>query len=201
MTIVWALIVLALAALLITRNCRRHNDVLSPGQINTGRAILPSAVGLFGLLASPVSWTHHWVWALPAIITLFTITVSGNRSAAKDSGAVDSPYKQSRRRTRQAKWYAILAGIGSGVFLMGTVWWSPLMSRRVDALTPEAYAQMLSHGGLVGHAVNLFFSVFIGFLENSYVVWAGFAFVTLASVAWSPAQRRRRNTRTCQLHR
>jgi alpha-1,2-mannosyltransferase len=28
-------------------------------------------VQLFGLLLSPVSWTHHWVWVLPLIIWLF----------------------------------------------------------------------------------------------------------------------------------
>ncbi|HTM86407.1 MAG TPA: glycosyltransferase 87 family protein [Mycobacterium sp.] len=27
-------------------------------------------VALFGLLVSPVSWSHHWVWALPTIVTL-----------------------------------------------------------------------------------------------------------------------------------
>lgn len=27
-----------------------------------------AACGLTGLLVSPISWTHHWVWALPAVI-------------------------------------------------------------------------------------------------------------------------------------
>jgi alpha-1,2-mannosyltransferase len=26
-------------------------------------------VALFGLVVSPVSWSHHWVWALPTVIT------------------------------------------------------------------------------------------------------------------------------------
>jgi alpha-1,2-mannosyltransferase len=25
-------------------------------------------VALFGLVVSPVSWSHHWVWALPAVL-------------------------------------------------------------------------------------------------------------------------------------
>ena len=29
-------------------------------------------VQLFGLLLSPISWTHHWVWVVPLIIWLFT---------------------------------------------------------------------------------------------------------------------------------
>ncbi len=27
-----------------------------------------SAIALFGLLASPVSWSHHWVWVVPALL-------------------------------------------------------------------------------------------------------------------------------------
>ena len=84
---------------------------------------------------------------------------------------------------------------------MGTVWWATLVSRWVDGPRPEVFAQLLSHGGFINNVIDALLSVFIGCLENSYVVWAGFAFVALASVAWSPAQRRRRNTRTCQLHR
>lgn len=215
MTLVWALIVLALAALLISTNCRRRYDVQKRRRINTGntghsngdaylstyRSILPSAVGLFGLLSSPVSWTHHWVWAFPAIVTLFTISGSGVLPSMTRSDEVEFPHKRQSFGTRRARWCAILAGTGSGIFLTGTVWWAPLTSRWVEALTPEVFAQPLSLGGFVGSVIDTFFSVFIGCLENSYVVWAGFAFVTLASVAWSPAQRRRRNTRTCQLHR
>ncbi|WP_296104582.1 glycosyltransferase 87 family protein [uncultured Corynebacterium sp.] len=197
----WALIVLALAAFLITRNCRHHNDLQSPGQINTGHAILPSVVGLFGLLASPVSWTHHWVWALPAIVTLFTITVNSNLATTTRPGTVDSFHKHPRFEPRRATWYALLGGTGSGFFLMGTVWWTPRLSRWLDALRPEFFAQTLSQHEFIDNVMGALFSSFIECLENSYVVWAGFAFVTLASVAWSPAQRRRRNTRTCQLHR
>jgi alpha-1,2-mannosyltransferase len=27
-------------------------------------------IGLASLLASPISWTHHWVWAVPALLVL-----------------------------------------------------------------------------------------------------------------------------------
>lgn len=210
--LIWALIVLALAALLISTNCRRRYDVHTACRINAGRAhrdewsftyrsILPSAVGLFGLLASPVSWTHHWVWVLPAIVALFTITGSRVLPDATGSNAGGFLHKNQRFRIRRTRWCATLAKIGSGVFLTGTVWWVPLTSRWVKALTPEVFAQSRSASGLIHNAMDTFSSVFTGCLENSYVVWAGFAFVTLASVAWSPAQRRRRNTRTCQLHR
>jgi alpha-1,2-mannosyltransferase len=29
-----------------------------------------TAVAIGGLLASPLSWTHHWVWGVPAILVL-----------------------------------------------------------------------------------------------------------------------------------
>nr|WP_235653765.1 mannosyltransferase [Mycolicibacter icosiumassiliensis] len=38
-------------------------------------------VELFGLLASPISWTHHWVWLLPLMIWLFYGPRSGCRGA------------------------------------------------------------------------------------------------------------------------
>ncbi|MCV7261169.1 glycosyltransferase 87 family protein [Mycobacterium shimoidei] len=30
-------------------------------------------IALFGLVVSPVSWSHHWVWALPAVLTTAVI--------------------------------------------------------------------------------------------------------------------------------
>ncbi|NNM46347.1 glycosyltransferase 87 family protein [Knoellia koreensis] len=29
-----------------------------------------TAVAIFGLLISPVSWTHHWVWVVPALVVM-----------------------------------------------------------------------------------------------------------------------------------
>ena len=34
-----------------------------------------------GLLVSPVSWTHHWVWAVPLLVWL-TVAAWRRRSAA-----------------------------------------------------------------------------------------------------------------------
>ncbi|ORW63664.1 mannosyltransferase [Mycolicibacter senuensis] len=38
-------------------------------------------VELFGLLASPISWTHHWVWLLPLMIWLLQGPCSDRRGA------------------------------------------------------------------------------------------------------------------------
>ncbi len=49
--------VVVAAALLIARQLRRTGDELTA----------VSAVAAAALLASPVSWTHHWVWFIPAV--------------------------------------------------------------------------------------------------------------------------------------
>ena len=38
-------------------------------------------VAMFGLVVSPVSWSHHWVWALPALLVC-TVTAFRRRHAA-----------------------------------------------------------------------------------------------------------------------
>ena len=38
-------------------------------------------VSLFGLLLSPISWTHHWVWLIPLMIWLLHGPLAGRRGA------------------------------------------------------------------------------------------------------------------------
>jgi hypothetical protein len=56
-----------------------------------------SVTGVTGLLVSPVSWTHHWVWVVPALFTL-----------ARDG-----------RRGR------IAAGCAFALFAVAPLWWTP----------------------------------------------------------------------------
>jgi len=55
--------------------------------------------GLAALLASPVSWTHHWVWLLPLGLALWT-------------------------RTDRAGW-RVLAAFGASLMLLRPMWWLP----------------------------------------------------------------------------
>ncbi|TWP43382.1 DUF2029 domain-containing protein [Lentzea tibetensis] len=59
----WALLCLAVVALtwFVVARTRRDGDELA--------ALL--AVATAGLLVSPVSWSHHWVWIGPALILLY----------------------------------------------------------------------------------------------------------------------------------
>ncbi len=66
-TMLWlagVLVVLGLAALATARARAAGDDV---------SALL--AVALAGLLCSPVSWSHHWVWVVPAIVALLATAI------------------------------------------------------------------------------------------------------------------------------
>ncbi|NUT53923.1 MAG: DUF2029 domain-containing protein, partial [Saccharothrix sp.] len=57
---VWALLCLATVALVWVAVARAGDDEVA--------ALLAVAAG--GLLVSPVSWTHHWVWVVPGLVYL-----------------------------------------------------------------------------------------------------------------------------------
>jgi alpha-1,2-mannosyltransferase len=56
------------------------------------------------LLISPVSWSHHWVWCVPVLLTLARL---------------------SRRDGRWRPVPAVLAGLGLAGFAAGPQWWLP----------------------------------------------------------------------------
>ncbi|WP_042365927.1 glycosyltransferase 87 family protein [Streptacidiphilus neutrinimicus] len=94
--------------LLAARQHRRGNEML---------AIL--ITGVVGLLASPISWSHHWVWILPALVV-------GADWAAHGA-----------RRLLDARWLVPLAalllfaawpryeGAQTGTLPSGIIWWLP----------------------------------------------------------------------------
>lgn len=67
-----------------------------------------AVIGLAGLYASPVSWAHHWVWAIPAMLVLARWLLP------------DSPTSVALKRLL---WGLIIAGL---VIFLGTPhWWFP----------------------------------------------------------------------------
>jgi alpha-1,2-mannosyltransferase len=90
---VWVLLslVVVVLAVVAAAKARRANDDLT--------AFLVVAVA--GLLVSPVSWGHHWIWIAPAL-TLFAVPAL--------------------RRAREFWWFAVP---GVLVFLIGTHWLFP----------------------------------------------------------------------------
>lgn len=92
----------------------------------TGRELGGAVLcGLTGLLVSPISWTHHWVWVVPAAV----------------AGAYLVADRPARRRVVPG---AALAG-GMLLFVAAPVWWPPRGGDReythsgLDLLTGNAY--------------------------------------------------------------
>lgn len=68
-----ALVALVLALGVVSvRLCARDGD----------RVGAFSVTGLVGLLVSPISWSHHWVWALPGVLWLITSSSTRTGPAA-----------------------------------------------------------------------------------------------------------------------
>lgn len=74
--VVWAVAcfaVLGLTIWAVRRVLRTDGD----GEFGAGeRAVLSLiCVAMFGLIVSPVSWSHHWVWALPAVVVSAVLAI------------------------------------------------------------------------------------------------------------------------------
>jgi alpha-1,2-mannosyltransferase len=71
---------LALSAIVLVVTGLGMRRALAAGE--PGLALCLNA--LAGLLISPISWTHHWVWCVPAILALASLA---RRSPARPRGA------------------------------------------------------------------------------------------------------------------
>ena len=71
--VVWILACLATLALTVWAVRR----VLAAGEPTLALVL----VALFGLVVSPVSWSHHWVWALPTVIVTGVLAVRRHNPA------------------------------------------------------------------------------------------------------------------------
>ncbi|MCK9897830.1 glycosyltransferase 87 family protein [Frankia sp. AgB32] len=79
-----------------------------------GDALLGWTVcGLTGLLVSPVSWTHHWLWALAAVAWL--------AAPGRIDGHTPSPASASSPARRAL----LAAAVGTVLLLVSPVWWVP----------------------------------------------------------------------------
>ncbi|WP_243745166.1 glycosyltransferase 87 family protein [Streptomyces hainanensis] len=96
--------------------------LLAADRLPHARAWAAVACGVTALLVCPISWSHHWVWAVPMVLLL----------AAEAA------------RTRQPRWLAATAAIGL-LFFTYALWWVP----HFDAGRPElrqSVGQMLLSG-------------------------------------------------------
>ncbi|WP_336790645.1 glycosyltransferase 87 family protein [Gordonia malaquae] len=80
----------------------RPREAFAPGPTG-GRVnamVVTCAIAVWGLLVSPTTWAHHWVWCVPAIVTALVFV-----------SRADSP------RVRAV--YGSLAAVGTVIFAMG----------------------------------------------------------------------------------
>jgi alpha-1,2-mannosyltransferase len=87
-------------------------------------ALAVICVALFGLVVSPVSWSHHWVWALPTVlVTAILAWRRRNIALALVSGAGVALMRWSpidmlpKHHEETANWWHQLVG-------MSYVWWA-----------------------------------------------------------------------------
>ena len=81
-------------------------------------------VALFGLVVSPVSWSHHWVWGLPTVVVLAVLAWRRRNVALAVVGVAGvalmrwSPIDLlPKHHEATAVWWRQLAG-------MSYVWWA-----------------------------------------------------------------------------
>ncbi|HEX4227016.1 MAG TPA: glycosyltransferase 87 family protein [Pseudonocardiaceae bacterium] len=84
--------------------------------LGSGNRVLALSInGVLELLASPISWTHHWVWVVPLVPGLL---VAGPRTR---------------------RWIALpLAGLATVLFVLAPPWW-PLSTMTWHQLAGSAY--------------------------------------------------------------
>jgi alpha-1,2-mannosyltransferase len=76
----WSLVLLMSAGALALGLLAARREIDSGNEVN---ALV--CIGLASMLASPISWTHHWVWA---VVALLVLVHGGYRVAAAVVGAV-----------------------------------------------------------------------------------------------------------------
>lgn len=127
-----ALVITAVVAVLAWR-------ALNPSDA-LGRLLV---VELFGLLLSPISWTHHWVWLVPLMIWLIQGPL-GQRLGAKILGwgwllltIIGVPWLLSFAQPSiwviSRPWYLAWAGLVYVVASLATLCWIALSGRTTDA--------------------------------------------------------------------
>ena len=118
--VLWTLACLAALALTVWAVRR----VLAARDTGAAPAFALVLVALFGLVVSPVSWSHHWVWALPTVLVAAVLAYRGRNIALGILAAAGmalllwSPIELlPEHREAAASWWRQLFG-------MSYVWWA-----------------------------------------------------------------------------
>ena len=113
--------------------------LVSAGWIRRGDRVLGACLGgLAMLLASPVSWSHHWVWAVPIVLVLW--------ERSRLAGAVWTAVFVTRPvlwppwgQGREYEWSPLDHVVGNGYLLAALAlcgWAAVALGRRVGVVRP-----------------------------------------------------------------
>ena len=159
--------------------------------------------GITGLLASPLSWTHHWVWVLPGLALMAAGRSRAGLGTAGRSGTPRGSPEGDRRmddvpapdtaagagaagfRPRHPIWRAAGAAVILALFV---AWPIPQRTGRVTGWLPTGFLRLAPYGGdrvYTWHGATLL-------LGNSYVI-AGVAAIVGAAGYLSVTRVRRRD--------
>ncbi len=136
LTVVWALAVLLILALAVAGMVQalRKSDL--------ALALTLNAVA--GLLISPVSWFHHWVWAIPALVLLIGGALVARNWATALAGSLAAAlftlaphFKVPQGEGRELTWNVFTQFVGNAYVYLGLAllvyaayqWWD---ARRTD---------------------------------------------------------------------
>ena len=100
-----ASVVVGVTGLLVATVASRRGDEIA--------GILTCA--LTGLLISPVSWSHHWVWMAPALVVAVDMAIGGRASATRQAPAGRRLEQPASWRTRPGWWQQCAAWTGIAV--------------------------------------------------------------------------------------
>jgi len=144
-TALWALLALCVVGLAVGA----IRTALNAGQLPL--ALVSCAIT--GLLVSPVSWTHHWVWIAPAVVLLITVARSWRAADRLTSNVLLAVSAvASVIFLAGLPWLvpfpalSVFARVGAesyvltGVLILATVWWGS--ARR---LAREKSAELVDH--------------------------------------------------------
>jgi alpha-1,2-mannosyltransferase len=146
--------------------------------------------GVTGLLVSPVSWTHHWVWCVPALALLAVGQARPDRRGLPGLRGLDLPRPTLRRdRVLRAGGTALLLGVFFG--------W-PGHAMRVggkSAWFPEGFLRRAPHGQVGPTAwIEYTWRGATWLLGNSYVLAGLLAIAGAGGYLWATRRRPRRGS-------
>jgi len=148
----WAVaVVLILVLGWLTAHRWRRPGPAAPGPDFAGRdAIALIVVAMVGLLLSPVSWSHHWVWLVPALLVLVQLAaqqrsmlLTGTAGAVAVSMLVAMHQRLPYGDDRELAWSGWQHGLGNSYLWLGLLLLGVLLALRQLARPAPASADLL----------------------------------------------------------